>query len=107
MPHIPEIDIHEAKKRLDAEDATFLDMRDPQSYQAAHIPGAAPLRDDTLEGVLADADRERTTIVYCYHGNMSRNGAAYLIENGFEDVCSLSGGFELWRSAYDTVPSDT
>jgi thiosulfate sulfurtransferase len=41
-------------------------------------------------------------VVYCYHGHTSLGAAAYLRENGFTDVVSLSGGFELWRQTEKT-----
>jgi len=40
--------------------------------------------------------------VVCYHGNSSQSAAAYLISQGFSDVYSLDGGFELWRGTYPT-----
>ncbi|CRR54182.1 Thiosulfate sulfurtransferase GlpE [Pseudomonas aeruginosa] len=43
-------------------------------------------------------------MVVCYHGNSSQSAAAYFIQQGFSDVYSLDGGFELWRSVY---PADT
>ncbi|NKQ13210.1 thiosulfate sulfurtransferase, partial [Pseudomonas sp. SST3] len=30
----------------------------------------------------------------------SQSAAAYLINQGFSDVYSLDGGFELWRQTY-------
>jgi thiosulfate sulfurtransferase len=38
--------------------------------------------------------------VVCYRGNSSQSAAAYLASQGFSEVYSLDGGFELWRSLY-------
>ncbi len=45
--------------------------------------------------------REKSIVVYCYHGNSSLGATAYLIENGFKNVASMSGGFEAWRQVYE------
>ena len=36
----------------------------------------------------------------CYHGNSSQSAAAYLVGQGFSEVYSVDGGFELWRATY-------
>jgi len=97
MDAIREIDPAEAAERLAAGDATFMDVRDPGSFEAAHVPGAVHVNDPDVERFVSEADPERTVIVYCYHGNASLGGAAFLMERGFESVYSLRGGFEAWR----------
>ena len=48
----------------------------------------------------AAADLDQPLIVTCYHGHSSQSAAAYLVNQGFSDVYSLDGGFELWRHTY-------
>lgn len=100
MAGIPEIDIHEAKKRLDQADAVFVDVRDGGSFDAAHIKGATNVNSDNVQTFIDAADKARTVIVYCYHGHSSRMGAGFLREKGFAEVFSMSGGFEAWRGVY-------
>jgi thiosulfate sulfurtransferase len=57
-----------------------------------------------LHAFITQADLDVPLIVACYHGNSSQSAAAYLAEQGFSDVYSLDGGFELWRA---TFPDDT
>ena len=97
---IPQIQIQEAKEKLDHKEATFVDIRDPGSYQAAHIPGALHLHDGNVQEFVQNTDKEKPLVVYCYHGNSSLGAVAYFIENGFKNVASMSGGFEAWRQAY-------
>lgn len=52
MDGIPEIDVDEARRRLDAGDTLFMDVRDPRSYAAAHIPGALHVNDHNIESFL-------------------------------------------------------
>ena len=100
MSGTPEIDADEARRRLDAGGTLFMDVRDPGSYAAAHIPGALNVGDHNIEAVVNETARDKPIVIYCYHGLSSRGGAAYLLEQGFTDVCSLSGGFEGWRGTH-------
>ena len=100
MNEVPEIQIHEAKKRFDQRDCMFVDIRDPASYRAAHIPGAVHLHDGNVQQFIESADKDREVIIYCYHGNSSLGAVAYFLENGFKNVASMSGSFEAWRQLY-------
>ena len=94
---VKEIDADAASQHLVDGTATFVDVRDPGSYAEARIPGARLINDAEVAQFVAEADKSRTLIVYCYHGNASLGGAAYFQEHGFADVYSLTGGFEHWR----------
>jgi thiosulfate sulfurtransferase len=98
---IPQIEIHEAKRKLDEKSSVFVDIRDPGSYRQAHVPGAIHLSDGNLQEFLQNTAKDQAVVVYCYHGNSSLGATAYLIENGFTNVASMSGGFEAWRPVYE------
>ena len=101
MNGIPQIKIDEAKKKCDRQDCVFVDVRDPGSYRAAHIPGAVHLQDGNVQAFIEGTDKDREVIVYCYHGNSSLGAVAYFLENGFKNVASMTGGFESWRQVYE------
>ena len=42
----------------------FVDIRDPGSYRAAHIPGAVHLHDGNVQQFIESADKDREVIVY-------------------------------------------
>ena len=94
---IKTISVADAKEKLDEEAAVFLDIRDPDSYAEAHIPGAIQINDTNVEEFVAATDKTQTHIVYCYHGITSQSGAAYFQQNGFADVYSMDGGFCAWE----------
>jgi thiosulfate sulfurtransferase len=98
---IPQIQIHEAKQKLDRRACTFVDIRDPGAYREAHVPGALHLHDGNVQQFVQNRDKETPVIVNCYHGNSSLGATAYFIENGFKNVASMSGGFEAWRQVYE------
>ena len=45
---------------------------------------------------MVEKDYEQPIVVVCYHGVSSQGAANYLIEQGFEDVYSMDGGFTQW-----------
>jgi len=94
----------EQAQALRKKGAVVVDIRDPQSFAAGHIRAAEHLDNYSLADFIAKADLDAPLIVTCYHGNSSQSAAAYLVGQGFSEVYSLDGGFELWRSTY---PQDT
>ena len=80
--------------------AVVVDIRDPQVYAELHISGAKHLDNHSISDFIRAADLDAPLIVACYHGNSSQSAAAYLVSQGFSDVYSLDGGFELWRGTY-------
>ncbi len=94
------ITVQEAKSFLDAEQAIFVDIRDPGSFAEAHIEKALRIDDGNIEEFLNHADRSRPLICYCYHGISSQSAAEYFRHQGFEKVYSLEGGFEAWRAVF-------
>jgi len=90
----------EQAQALREQGAVVVDIRDPQSFALGHIAGSVHLDNYSLADFIAKADLDAPLIVSCYHGNSSQGAAAYLVGQGFSDVYSLDGGFELWRATY-------
>jgi thiosulfate sulfurtransferase len=78
----------------------IVDIRDPNSFQTAHIPGAIHLSNDSMADFLRDADFDAPVVVGCYHGISSQQAAQFLISQDFTDVYSLDGGFTQWQAEY-------
>lgn len=96
----------EQAQALREQGAVVVDIRDPQSFANGHISGSTHLDNHSLAAFIAAADFDQPLIVTCYHGNSSQSAAAYLAHQGFAEVYSLDGGFELWRGQYpDQVAS--
>ena len=94
----------EQAQALREQGAVVVDVRDPQTYAALHIAGSKHLDNVSISDFIRAADLDAPTVVVCHHGNSSQGAAAYLVSQGFSDVYSMDGGFELWRTTY---PSDT
>ncbi|WP_434655215.1 thiosulfate sulfurtransferase GlpE [Pseudomonas sp. R3-56] len=80
--------------------AVVVDVRDPATFAALHISGSKHLDNHSLADFIRAADLDAPTVVVCYHGNSSQSAAGYLVSQGFSNVYSLDGGFELWRTTY-------
>ncbi|MCI4045956.1 rhodanese-like domain-containing protein [Streptomyces sp. TRM75563] len=75
--------------------AVVLDVREPEEYRAAHVPGAhlAPL--STPDAALPRVPKGRTVYVICASGNRSRWAADRLVAVGV-DAISVAGGTRGW-----------
>ena len=91
-----ELDPHKAQEMVEEGSVNVIDIRDPGSYSAGHIPSAVSLNDTNIKEFIESTDKEKPLIVYCYHGISSRGAAEYLSQNGFKEVYSMTGGFEAW-----------
>lgn len=99
MDQFQHIDVASAAKLLDQDKAVIWDIRDPQSFALSHPQGAAHLTNDTMLDLTNSVDDETAILVICYHGNSSQGAAQYLVNQGFETVYSVDGGFEAWKKA--------
>ncbi|QKJ85280.1 thiosulfate sulfurtransferase [Paramixta manurensis] len=94
------ISAQQAQAHLQQGQAILVDIRDPQSFEAAHASGAFHLTNGSLNNFLQQTDFETPVLVMCYHGNSSKGAAQYLIGQGFEQVYSIDGGFDAWRAQF-------
>jgi len=100
MALIKQTDVHQVKQLEGNDSVTIVDIRDSASFNAGHIPNAIHLSDSTVEQFIIDTDKNKPLVVYCYHGISSQGAAAYFSEKGFNEVSSMTGGFEGWVSAF-------
>jgi thiosulfate sulfurtransferase len=90
----------EQAQALREQGAVVVDVRDPATFAALHISGSKHLDNHSIADFIRGADLDAPTVVVCYHGNSSQSAAGYLVSQGFSNVYSLDGGFELWRTIY-------
>lgn len=94
------INVVNARQKLEHDQAVMVDIRDPQSFAVAHAPGAFHLTNDTLVEFMQKHDFDTPVLVICYHGNSSKGAAQYLLQQGYEQVYSIDGGFEGWHRQF-------
>ena len=96
-PPVPEVGVEELEAR--PPEAGFLDVREPEEYAHGHVPGAVNLPQADLATRLAEVPRDRPVYLICQGGFRSLRAAQFLRQQGFEDVVSVKGGTEAWRTA--------
>ena len=92
------IDIDSAILKINNNDFVIVDIRDKKSFEIEHINGAMNLSNSNINDFIINTQKEKSILVYCYHGNSSQSAAQYLVNNGFNDVYSLDGGYEVWKT---------
>jgi sulfur-carrier protein adenylyltransferase/sulfurtransferase len=98
---IPEIQVEELKRRLDAGDDLFvLDVREPHEYQICNIGGhLIPLGD--LPKRVSELDSSREIVAHCRSGVRSAKAVDFLRQAGFKKVTNLAGGILAWADRVD------
>jgi sulfur-carrier protein adenylyltransferase/sulfurtransferase len=98
---VPEIQVEELKRRLDAKENLFvLDVREPHEYQICNIDGyLIPLND--LPKRVNELDSSREIVVHCKMGGRSAKAVEFLRQAGFTKVHNLAGGINAWAERVD------
>lgn len=103
MNQIPTVSVSDL-----ADDATMLDVREPEEWAAGHAVAAThiPLGDVTTRlGELPEASAGALPVI-CRSGGRSAQAVAWLIEHGY-DVANVDGGMQAWHRAGKAMVSDT
>lgn len=94
-----EVSAEQAQQIMAQESPVILDMRDASSYREGHIEGALLSHDDLVESIIRKKNKAQPLLIYCYHGNSSKDLGALLGSLGFTTY-SLTGGFVAWHKLY-------
>jgi rhodanese-related sulfurtransferase len=98
---VPEIDVSTLAE-LHARGVTLIDVRNPDEYEAGHVPGARliPLHEvgERVDEVPADGP----VYVICAMGGRSRKACEILMPQG-RDVTNVAGGTKGWIEAGHAV----
>ena len=90
-------EVHGALER--GEDVTVVDVREPDEWDAGHVPGAKHLPRGLLEYKAADElpDKDARIVVHCALGGRGALAAKSLQEMGYTNVANMEGGVKAWR----------
>jgi molybdopterin/thiamine biosynthesis adenylyltransferase/rhodanese-related sulfurtransferase/molybdopterin converting factor small subunit len=99
-----DISVQELKRRMDeGRPLTLLDVRNPQEYEIARIPGAVLIPLHELQDRLGELDTAASLVVHCHHGPRSTQAVHFLRRMGFSRAVNLAGGIDAW--SLDVDPS--
>jgi rhodanese-related sulfurtransferase len=99
-PDVPELDVAEAARQVDAGEAALLDVREDDEWQAGRAPQAVHVRLGELAPERLPADRP--LVVVCRSGNRSAHATAALIAAGHR-AQNITGGIRAWVAAGNPV----
>ena len=78
---------------LSGEKYTLIDTRAEKQYEQGHIEQAINIPLAKLRSVMDEIDRDSVVITYCNKGVTGNAAQNVLINNGFQKVFNLSGGY--------------
>lgn len=97
---ITECPATEIERRLAQPGPLLIDVREPDEYRQGHIAGAVNIPRGMLEFRISNEpglqDVARPVIVYCKTSGRAALSTVALQGMGFQDVVSLTGGFDAW-----------
>ncbi len=95
----------QVEELLQNEKAVVFDHRDPRSYAEDHLPGALAVSDANISKLIRSKEYDRPVLVYCYHGNSSRDLCKFIMQFGFRKVYNLEGGWQAWAAHANQLQS--
>ncbi|MBW9258329.1 MAG: hypothetical protein K1566_18965 [Candidatus Thiodiazotropha sp. (ex. Lucinisca nassula)] len=92
-----DVEVTDVDALLSSADPVIIDMRDQQSQSRGRLPAARSASDETIGQLIRQRRTDPTVLVYCYHGNQSRDLCSFLNQMGLNNVHNLAGGWEAWE----------
>ena len=98
-----EITATELKHRMDAgDDIQLIDVRQPDEYNFAKIPGAKLIPLGDIIKRMDEIDPNRETVVHCKMGGRSAKAIEALQRAGFKGgLKNMKGGITAWSNEVD------
>ena len=79
--------------------AFFVDVRELSEWNEYHAPGTTLIPLGELASRLNELPRDKPIVVVCRSGNRSQQGRDILLQAGFTQVTSMTGGLKEWKAA--------
>lgn len=92
-----EITPQQAAEKI-AEGAQIIDVRRRDEWEGARLAGAQHFPLEILTSKIADIDKERPIVFYCYSGSRSAMATEAFAASGY-DAYNLAGGITAWRDS--------
>ena len=101
-----ELNVKQLAERIQNKTApTLIDVREPNEYNYARLPGAILKPLGGIYQWAQELDKEQEYVLYCHTGSRSGQATFMLERMGFKRVVNLSGGIDAWSLHIDaSVP---
>ncbi len=106
----PEISVKQVDSKRQAGDPfIWLDVREPEELtrvsitdERVRLTPLSELADRQLKALPDEAqDQQAEIIVFCHHGMRSAQVTAWLRQQGWQNVSSMTGGIAAWANEVD------
>lgn len=82
---------------------TLIDTRVAGQYQQKHIEGAINIPHERFRLEIGNLEKDVATVTYCNKGVTGNATQNILINNGFQEVYTISGGFRTYDVSHSTI----
>lgn len=99
---VKEVDAESYRRQYDGTSHVILDVRNPQEYADAHIPGAINIPMSKLKKKMDVLPNDQAIVCVCRNGLQGREAAFFLQQNGYK-VANILGGMQQWKRAGESI----
>lgn len=96
VPHVDAEELYDIVNNPEKRHIYVVDVREPEEYNAGHIPGVPLLPMGQIPELIEQFDKNAEYIFICRSGNRSLNVAKYFQMNGIQNVHNYAGGMLAW-----------
>lgn len=82
--------------KIDPATSVLIDVRTPMEFTLGFIEGAVNIPLDELRGRIKEIPKDKEVILYCQVGLRGYLAYRILVQNGFQNVKNLSGGYKTY-----------
>ncbi|WP_298613280.1 rhodanese-like domain-containing protein [uncultured Thermosynechococcus sp.] len=93
-PLISAAELHNA---LQQRQVLLIDVREPNEYNNAHIPGALLCPLANVQELEPPCSSDTRVVLYCESGRRSQMAYEILARRGFQNLKNLEGGIQRWK----------
>jgi len=97
MSNIPEIDVSEAKSRVEA-GSVLVDVREQNEYDQEHIAGSILIPLSEFQERYEELPKDKELVMQCRSGARSGQATEFLNAQGYTAV-NMAGGILAWAAA--------
>lgn len=97
---------HQLDKLID-EGAVLIDVRTKEEFEMGHLPYALNIGVDELRSRLDEIPKGKPVVLYCAIGLRGYLASRILLQNGYNEVYNLSGGYKTSSVATDSQSSES
>ncbi|PTL37787.1 rhodanese-like domain-containing protein [Alkalicoccus saliphilus] len=95
---VKQVDKEQLKDILKDENSgqIVIDVREPEEYEAGHIPGVPLVPMSTIPDLAEGFDQEKEYVFICRSGNRSQRVSEFLKAHGYTGAVNFEGGMLEW-----------